>query len=40
MKLMIDNRKRDILLYSDSRFDENINKIILEATINYLIEKF
>ena len=33
---MTDNRKRDILLYSDSCFDENNNKIILEATINYL----
>ena len=33
---MTDNRKRDILLYGDSRFDENKNKIILEATINYL----
>ena len=36
---MTDNRKRDILLYGDSRFDENKNKIILEA--NYkLFEKF
>ena len=33
---MNDNMKKDILLYSDSRFDENKNKIILEATINYL----
>ena len=33
---MTDNRKWDILLYGDSRFDENWNKIILEATINYL----
>ena len=33
---MTDNRKRDILLYGDSRFDENKNQIILEATINYL----
>ena len=31
-----DNMKKDILLYGDSRFDENENKIILEATINYL----
>ena len=36
---MTDNRKRDILLHCDSRFDENKNKIILEA--NYkLFEKF
>ena len=33
---MIANRKRDILLYGDSRFDENKNKLVLEATINYL----
>ena len=33
---MNDNMKKDILLYGDSRFDENKNKIILEATINYL----
>ena len=33
---MTDNRKRDILLYGDSRFDENKNKLILEATTNYL----
>ena len=31
-----DNNRIDILLYGDSRFDENKNKIILEATINYL----
>ena len=31
-----DNRKRDILLYGHPRFDENKNKIILEATTNYL----
>ena len=33
---LIDNDRIDILLYGDSRFDENKNKIILEATINYL----
>ena len=33
---MTGNRKRDILLYGDSGFDENKNKIILQATINYL----
>ena len=33
--LTADNRI-DILLCGDSRFDENKNKIILEATINYL----
>ena len=33
---LTDNIRIDILLYGDSRFDENKNKIILEATINYL----
>ena len=33
---MIANTKRDILLYGDSSFDENKNKLILEANINYL----
>ena len=31
---LTDNDRIDILLYGDSRFDENKNKIILEATIN------
>ena len=31
-----DNVKRDILLYGDSRFDTNKNKLILEATIIYI----
>ena len=33
---LTDNDRIDILLYRDSRFDENKNKIILEVTINYL----
>ena len=33
---MNNNIKKDILLYGDSRFDENKNKMILEATINFL----
>ena len=31
-----DNVQRDILLYGDSRFDTNKNKLILEATISYI----
>ena len=31
-----DNIQRDILLYGDSRFDTNKNKLILEATISYI----
>ena len=30
---MTENRKRDILLYGDSRFDENKNKIILKQPL-------
>ena len=30
------NNRIDILLYDDSGLNENKNKIILEATINYL----
>ena len=39
---LTDNNRIDILLYGDSRFDGNKNKIILEATINYFknSEKF
>ena len=33
---LTDNNRIDILLYGDSRFDENKNKIIFDATINYL----
>ena len=33
---LTDNNTIDILLCGDSQFDENGNKIILEATINYL----
>ena len=33
---MPDNIKKDLLSFGDSRFDENKNKVILEATINYL----
>ena len=28
--------KKDILLYGDPRLDNNKNKIILEATLNYI----
>ena len=41
-EFMADNRKQDILLYSDSHKNENKNKIISEASINYLknLERF
>ena len=31
-----DSNRIEILLYGDSRFDENKNKIVLETNINYL----
>ena len=31
-----DNRTGDILFYGDSRFDENKNKFLLQATVNHL----
>ena len=33
---MSDNVKEDLLFYGDSRFDENKNKVILKATMNYI----
>ena len=33
---MFDNFKEDLLLYGNSRFDENKTKVILKATINYI----
>ena len=35
-EFLTDKSRIDILLYGDSRFDENKIKINLEATINYL----
>ena len=35
-EFLTDKSRIDILLYGDSRFDENKIKIILEANINYL----
>ena len=34
-EFMSDNKK-DLLLFGDSRFDENKNKVILEATITFI----
>ena len=33
---MSGNVKEDLLFYGDSRFDENKNKVILKATMNYI----
>ena len=34
---MSDNVKKNLLLFGDSRFDENKNRFILEATITYIL---
>ena len=31
-----ENNKKDLLLFGDSRFDENKNKVILEATLTFI----
>ena len=33
---MPDNVKKDLLLFGNSRFNENENKAILEATLSYV----
>ena len=33
---MSDNVREDLLLYGDSQFDENKNKVILKTAINYI----
>ena len=33
-----DNVKEDLLLCGDSQFDQNKNKVILKATINYILK--
>ena len=35
-EFLSDNVKKDILLYGDSRLEENKNKFILEATLTYI----
>ena len=33
---MSENNKKDSVLFGDSRFDENKNKVILEATFAFI----
>ena len=33
---MIENNKKDLLLFGDPRFDKNKNKVILEATLTFI----
>ena len=35
-EFMSENNKKDLLSFGDSRFDENKNKVILEATITFI----
>ena len=35
-EFMSENNKKDLLLFGDSRFNENKNKVILEATITFI----
>ena len=34
-EFMSENNKKDLLLFGDSRFDQNKNKVILEATMTF-----
>ena len=34
-EFMFENNKKHLLLFGDRRFDENNNKVILEATITF-----
>ena len=35
-EFMSENNKKDLLLFGDPRFDENKNKVILEATLTFI----
>ena len=35
-EFMSENNKKDLLLFGDSRFDENKNKVILEETLTII----
>ena len=35
-EFMSENSKKDLLLFGDPRFDENKNKVILEATLTFI----
>ena len=35
-ELTSENNKKDLLLFDDSGFDENKNKVILEATLTFI----
>ena len=35
-EFLSENNKKGLLLFGDSRFDENKNKVILEATLTFI----
>ena len=35
-EFMSENNKKDLLLFGDPRFDENKNKVLLEATLTFI----
>ena len=35
-EFMSENNKKDLFLFSDSRFDENKNKVFLKATVTFI----
>ena len=35
-EFMSENNRKDLLLFVDSRFDENKNKVILEVTVTFI----
>ena len=35
-EFMSENNKKDLFLFGDPRFDENKNKVILEATLTFI----
>ena len=35
-EFLSENNKKDLLLFDDSRFDENKNKVILEANLSFM----
>ena len=38
-EFLSENNKKDLLLFGDSRFDEDKNKVILEATLTFIKNK-
>ena len=39
-KFMSENNKKDLPLFGDPQFDENKNKVILEATLSFIKKSY